>query len=359
MTAEDQPTRAGNPGAAERGGDGFARRKLHGMLSASWLAQACYAVAKLGVPDLLRAGPASADELAGQTGADPGVLRRLLRAVAAAGVLRAVEPDRYALGPVGELLRSDAPGAGRLVALMQGEEVFRSFAEIMYTVHTGRPAFEKVYGRPFYTYLAENPAAAQTFHRSMGAQPVPDVLAGYDLAGVGTVVDLGGGTGALLAHLLSGYPDLRGVLVELPDAAEPARTALAEAGLADRVEVVAGSFFTRVPPGADRYVLARVLHNWDDLRVVELLRLVRAAMPAGGRLLVVEELLPEPGPGSGALAAAMVDLLMLVTLEGRDRTEGEYRQLLAEAGFRVVGGTPAPRAGVEGLIEAVPSGPER
>lgn len=357
MTVEHQPTPAPDAGARERGGgDGFARRKLHGMLSATWLAQACYAVVKLGVPDLLGAGPAGAEELARQTGADPAVLRRLLRAMVAAGVLRAVEPDLFALGPVGELLRADAPGAGQLVALMQGEEVFRSFAEIMYTVHTGRPAFEKVYGRPFYTYLAENPAAAETFHRSMGAQPVPEVLGDCDLTGVRSVVDLGGGTGSLLAHLLSAAPDRRGVLVELPDAAVQAGAELAAAGLADRVEIISGSFFDHIPPGGDRYVLARVLHNWDDTRVVDLLRRVRSAMATGSRLLIFEELLPEQATGgSGALAAAMVDLLMLVTLDGRDRTGTEYRELLTGAGFRVLRVRPGGRAGAEGVIEAVPS----
>jgi len=322
------------------------------MLSATWLAQSCYALVKLGVPDLLAGGPRTAEDLAVATGADPHALRRLLRALASAGLLKQPAPGTYALGPVTELLRSDAPGSAHLTALMYGEEIFRSFAEIEYTVRTGRPAFEKVHGQPFYAYLDANPDAAYTFHTAMGDQSVPAVLSTCDLAGVRTIVDVGGGNGSLLAAVLAEYPQMRGVLADLPDAVRHARTRLRE-----RVDFVEGSFFAHVPAGGDAYVLCRVLHNWTDERAVALLRRVRAAMAPGARLIVLEEFLPEDAT-AGSATAGMVDLLMLVTLEGHDRTEAEYRALLGKAGFDVLAARPGAGPGTEGVIEATAGGDE-
>ena len=328
--------------------NGFARRKLLGILSASWLAQACYAVTRLGVPDLLASGPRSAADLAAATGAQPLVLRRLLRALAAAGIFRRTADGRYELTAVGALLRADAAGSLRDTALMDGEEVYRAFAEIMHTVHSGRPAFEAVYGKPFYEYLAGDPAAAATFHAAMGGAGVPALWRDCDLAGVGTLVDVGGGSGALLAQTLADHPELRGVLFDLPAALESAGSVLA--GVADRVRLVEGSFFDTVPAGADAYVLSRVLHNWTDERAAALLGVVREAMPVGARLFVLEEFAPDD---DGPVGAGLVDLLMLVTVEGYDRTGSEYRNLLVDNGFTVVESRPGGRPGVEGLIEAV------
>lgn len=323
---------------------GAADRRIRALLSATWLAQACYAAVKLGVPDLLADGPRTAEELATRSGAHPRALHRLLRALAAAGVFRQTAPGTFALTGVGELLRADAPGAAGTAALMHGEEVFRSFAEIMHTVHTGQPAFEAVYGMPFYSYLEKSPEAARTFAEAMGAQPVPEALSTYDLSGVRTVVDVGGGNGSLLAGLLATNPAARGVLVELPAAARSATARSATAAVRDRIDIVEGDFFDGVPPGGDLYLLVRILHNWTDEHAGALLRVVRAAMPPHARLLVGEELLTDTGPG-------LVDLLMLVTLEGHDRTEEEYRALLAGAGFAVT----AVHPGRVAVIEAVPS----
>jgi hypothetical protein len=313
----------------------FARRKLLGILSGSWLAQAVYAIVKLGVPDLLAGGPREVGELAGQTGADPLALFRLLRALALNGLLEQTGPQTFALNASSQPLRSDVPGSVRQNALMQGEEVFGAFAEIMYSVHTGRPSFEKVYGRGFYEYLDENPSAARIFNESMGDQPVPAGVTDRDWSGVTTVVDVGGGNGGLLAAILADLPALRGVLLERPEALGHARERLTAAGVAERVELVGGDFFTGVPAGGDVYLLARVLHNWTDDAAGRILHRVRSAVPESGRLLVVEEFMPAPGaPGAGA--RGMVDLLMLVTQEGHDRTSSEYGDLLAAAGFRVV-----------------------
>jgi hypothetical protein len=313
---------------------GFARRKLLGILSGSWVAQSCYAVAKLGIPDLLADGPRSVDELAARCGADPGALARLLRGMASIGLFRRTAPRTYALTAVTEYLRSDVPGSLRQNAVLDGEEVFRSFADIMHTLRTGAPAFDKVHGEPFYDYLGGNPGTAASFTEAMNANRVPATLASCDLSGVDTLVDVGGGSGGLLAEALAVHPAMRGVLLDLPEAVRQAEKRLAEEGLAGRVELVEGSFFDAVPEGGDTYVLARVLHNWADEKALLVLRRVRAAMSPGTRLVVLEQFVPDEDSAPDG-ASGMVDLLMLVLLEGHDRTEEQYRGLLAEAGFVV------------------------
>ncbi len=293
----------------------LARKRLLSLLSGAWVAQAVYAVVRLGVPDML---PATASRLAESTGAAEQALTRLLRALCAAGLCVETEPGVFDLTGSGRLLRSDVEGSVRLHALLQGDEVFRSFAEIMHTVMGNGPAFEKVYGKGFYAYLEENPEAAEVFNTSMGETNLPSL----DLSWAQSIVDVGGGDGSLLLRLLG--QGQTGVLVELPSAIAAARVKLAPLG--ERVEFVEGSFFDAVPAGGDVYVLARVLHNWSDDNAGRILGRVREAMPAHGRLVVLEEF------GSGGL----VDLLMLVTLEGRDRTEAEYRALVQANGFTVV-----------------------
>jgi O-methyltransferase domain/Dimerisation domain len=331
--------------------DGFARRKLLGILSGGVLAQCCYAVAKLGVADLLADGPRSVPELADECGADASALRRMLRGLAAMGLFRQTAPDTFELTSVGELLRADAAGSLRQTAVIHGEQVHHSFGEIVHTVQTGQPGFEKAYGQPFYDYLTEHRDSADTFAEAMGSERVPETLAACDLSGVDTVVDVGGGNGGLLAEVLIGRPELRGVLLELPESVRAARSRFAEAGVGDRVELVEGSFFDQVPAGAQAYLLARVLHNWTDEQAETILRRVGAAMSQGARLFVFEKFLPEE---IGSAAAAMVDLLMLGMLEGHDRTMAEYVALLDKAGFEILAATPGSGPGDEGVLEATP-----
>jgi hypothetical protein len=334
----------------------FARRKLLGLLSATWVAQACYAVVKVGAIDQLAGGPRTAAELAAATGAHPRVLHRLLRALAAAGVLKQTAGSTYELTSVGELLRSDAEGSGALMALMHGEEVFRAFADIMHTVDTGEPAFVKTFGMPFYAYLDAHPEAATTFNVSMGDKGAPAGLRDCDLGGITHLMDVGGGNGALLADVLAAHPGMRGTLVERPPAIRAAKERLADGGVGDRVALVEGDFFESVPAGADGYVLARVLHNWNDEHARDVLHRVHATMAPGARLFVLEEILPDD---IGATPpAGLVDLLMLVTQEGFDRTESEYRELLVACGFTVTAVHHGASVAAGGAIEAIKAAPQ-
>jgi hypothetical protein len=298
----------------------LARRKLLGILAGPWTAQALYAAVKLGVPDLLAAGPATAGSLASATGASEEALVRVMRALCTAGIFTQPAEGTFALTSTGELLRSDVEGSVRLHALMQGDEIYRSFAEIMHTVMGGGPAFDKVYGQTFYDYVESNPDAAHAFVGAMADEKPPAALSTCDLSSTAVLVDVGGGDGGLLLEALG--PHQRGVLVELPSALEYARQRLAPLG--DRVSFVAGSFFEPLKVVGDTFVLSRVLHNWNDEDAGRILANVKAAMPLDGRLIVLEEF--QPG---------MVDLLMLVTMQGRDRTAHEYEDLLERHGFKV------------------------
>ncbi|MBM9509846.1 methyltransferase [Actinacidiphila acididurans] len=342
------------------------RAALFSVLTGGWLAQACYAITELGVPDLLAAGPRDADELAAACGADARALHRTLGALAAAGLLRRTGPRAYALTPVTRLLCSDTPRSARDTALMFGEEVHGAFGGIRHTLRTGRPAFPELAGASFYDYLGDHPQAAATFQAAMGTAAVPAALALCDLAGVRSLVDVGGGDGALLAAVLARHPEARGTLVELPQSIGPARARLTAAGCADRVDFAPGSFFEpgAVPAGADVYTLSRVLHNWDDERAGALLRVIRQAIGPDGRLLVLERLeddgppggSPTARPGAAEARAKLIDLLMLVMVEGYDRTLEQYEKLLAAAGFavRAVHTAPLRGAHAERAIEAVP-----
>jgi hypothetical protein len=275
----------------------------------------------------------------------------MLRALAGAGVFEQAGPHTFGLGALGHYLRGDVPASQKYAALLFGAETFRAWAEVLHTAHTGEPSFDKVYHRGFYDYLEEHPELAAVFNRVMGvAGVVPPVAQGFDFGSGGHLVDVGGGNGTVLAALLAAHPGLRGTVVDLAEAVAGAPPVLAAAGVEGRCAAVAGSFFDPLPAGADWYLLSRVLHNWSDADAVRILRNVRTAIPAGGRLLVCERFLPEGGEYH---IGKVFDLVMLVMLGGRDRTAAEYGELLAAAGFETGEQRPGP-AGV-GMLVATPA----
>ncbi|HEV3256213.1 MAG TPA: methyltransferase [Gemmataceae bacterium] len=303
------------------------------MLTGYWMAQGVYVVAKLGIADLVKDGPKNADELAKATGVNARSLYRLLRALASVGVFAEDAGGRFRLTPPAACLLSDAPGSQRAAALMMGEEHFRCWTDLLYSIETGETAFEHVYGEPVFTYLATHPHAAKVFDEAMtsihGAE-TGAMLAVYDFSPVRTLVDVGGGNGTLLTTVLRKYPSMRGILFDRPDVIERARANLKAAGLEERCQAVAGSFFESVPPGGDAYLLRHIVHDWDDGECQTILRNCRKVMPQTGRLLVIESVIP---PGNEPCFGKLLDVNMLVIPGGMERTEPEYRDLFAKAGF--------------------------
>ena len=319
------------------------------------LSQALYVAAKLGVADVLAAEPLAAEDVAAALDVRAPVLRRVLRALVAGGVFTELEDGRFANNDAAAALRADAPGRMREVVINFGEEMYRAFGELLHTVRTGETAFDVVYGAPLFEYYAANPeveasAAARMLARTL---PVAAEFAASDVVrDARTLVDVGGGTGTLLAEVLRHRPAIGGVLLERPGMLELAHGYLAAQGVAERCELVEGDFFSSVPAGGDVYVLKSVLHDWDDERCIAILQRCRQAMDPTARLAIIELLLPERmTPSDPMLSAALLDLIMLAYAGGRERTEAEFTQLLDQAGLRLASTTPL--AAGPHILEAV------
>jgi hypothetical protein len=319
------------------------------------LSQALYVAAKLGVADLLASQPLEAGAIADAVGARASPLRRVLRALVAAGVFCELEDGRFATNEAAAALRAGAAGGMRDVVISFGEEMYRAFGELLHTVRTGETAFDRVYGVPLFEYYAANPESEASAAARMLARTLPaarEFAASDVLRGARTVVDVGGGTGTLVAEVLRHRLEITGVLLERPGMLALAKHYLSEQGVADRCELVEGDFFSSVPAGGDVYVLKSVLHDWDDERCVAILRNCRAAMDDAARLVIVELILPERAtPSAPILSAALLDLIMLAYAGGRERTEPEFAALLDHAGLRLTS-TTALTAGPH-LVEAV------
>ena len=314
--------------------------QLMQLATGYFTARAVYVAAMLGIADLLDGRGRDAGDLARETGTHAPTLYRLLRALAAAGVLEHTAEDRFALTAVGATLRARAPDSTRPGVLMFHHPMFwRSWEELAYSVRTGRPALDQVFGKPVFEYLAATPDAATAYDGGMtglNKAIIPAIVNACDFARFDVIVDVAGGHGSLLAAILEAAPRARGVLVDLPHVAEVARKNFAERGLGERAEAVTGSIFESVPAGGDAYILKWIVHDWDDASCVAILRNVRAAIRPEGRLLIVERVLPERAEASLPMRAAMMaDLLMLIHLTGRERTEREFRALLEASGFRL------------------------
>ena len=325
-----------------------AGQELAGSLVGFVLSQAIHVAAVLGIADLLAAGPRSATELAVAADADPDGLYRLLRLLAGHGIFTELPGGRFANSAHSQLLREGCPGSLRPLAISVGAGAYPALAATRQMVQTGRPAFEIAFGAVWEEHLARDPAARKRVNDLAAArgQAVAGVLAERPWAGTECVVGIGAGSGAVIQGLLGRRPGLRGVIFDLPQGVAEAARQLAASGLADRCQTVAGSFFKGVPAGGEVYVLAFVLHEWDDPRAREVLGQVRRVIPDDGRLLVVEEVLAPPNqPGGKAM-----DLLM-AAMGGRERTEPEWRRLLADGGFQLTTVQPGQSGS---LLEAVP-----
>jgi hypothetical protein len=318
------------------------------------VSQALYAVAELGIADLLAGGPRSAEDLATASGAHTPSLSRVLRYLASEGVFTQPRDGWFALTSMAELLRRDAPGSLRPTILLQvGQMLWQSWEHLLHTVRTEMPAFDYAHGVEIFEYHRRHPDVWAVFDHAMTAATAPltrAVAASYDFSPCKTVVDVGGGRGALVIGLLEAYPHLRGIVFDQPDVAAEARQAIAAAGLADRCEAVGGDFFEAILPVGDTYLAKSILHDWDDERCIAILGACRRAMPADGRLLVIEQVIPH---SEGRSFAKSGDVNMLVNLTGRERTEAEYRALYEAAGFALTRVIPA--QGELQVIEGIPA----
>ena len=319
--------------------------------------QVLYVAATLGIVDLLIDGPRAADDLAAATSTDRSSLQRVLRALACFGVLDEVEPGTFAHGPHAPGLMTDNPASMRhLVLLFADPNVWRSWGELDDAVRTGEPSWDRITGMPAFEHMDAHPEQRVMFNQAM-AEGTRNAAAGIaKMDGFDrftSVVDIGGGDGTLLTAVLGAHPHLTGTVFDTTDGLTGADDRLAAAGLGTRARTEAGDFFASVPAGFDAYLIKSVIHDWNDAKATAILANIREAMPDDGRVLLVEPIMPvTPAASREVMMMVMSDLNMLVCTGGKERTEAEFRELLAAAGLSLVSSTPVPGYTNFSVIEA-------
>lgn len=327
--------------------------EMRRLIDGYQVSQAIHAAAVLGIADMLVDGARGSDELAELAGVHSGSLYRVLRALASVGVLRELDGRRFELAPLGELLRSDAPNSLAGWAAYIGRPAhWQAWGDLTHSIRTGENAFRHVHGTDVWTYRSTRPEENAAFDRAMTSlsrRSTAAVLDACDLERFECVADIGGGNGALLAEMLTAHPRLRGLLFDQPHVVAGAPPMLESAGVAERCQIIGGSFFDRVPPDADAYVLSRVIHDWEDEDALRILGSVRSAMTDKAKVLLIERVLAAPNEGRDAKFS---DLNMLVAAGGFERTPDEFADLLQRSGFTL---TEIREAGVYSVIEAEPT----
>ena len=325
------------------------------VISGFWVARCVYILAKLGIADLIKDESQTADQLAAATGSHGPALFRVLRALVAVGIITQDEQNRFGATPLSDTLRSDVRGSLRAFAMTElGEEHYPAWGELLHSVHTGGIAFDHAFGENCWEFFAKHPENARIFNDAMSgmtAQANEALHAAYSFAGIKKIMDVGGGHGGLITSILEKQPDTRGVLFDSPEVIEGAQPKIATSDIADRCELVGGDFFQSVPSGADAIILKWIIHDWNDEQSVAILKNCHRALPANGKLILVEAVVPET---SEMHFSKFIDLNMLVMTGGRERTEKEFRRLYEDSGFNLtrIVPTESPFSIIEGAVRA-------
>jgi SAM-dependent methyltransferase len=307
------------------------------MVTGKWISQAIATAVELGIPDQLSKGAQHCRDIARAAGVTEDGLYRLLRALASVGLFAESPGRRFKLTPTGQRLRSDHPESVSGYARFAGHDsTWRPWGQLAYSVKTGMPAFDHVFGAPVFEYFSKHPDVAAIFNDAMtsnstaGAQAA---AAAYDFKGINTVMDVAGGHGLLLATVLRRHKKMRGVLFDLPHVVAGAAPTFKRANVADRVRIESGDFFKELPSGADAIIMKHIIHDWDDQSAGRILQTCHRALGPQGKVLIVDAVVP---PGNAPHYGKLLDLNMLVlTPRGRERTKAEFEKLLRGAGFRM------------------------
>jgi hypothetical protein len=323
------------------------------LLTGAHVAGAVSCLAQLGIPDLVEAGPKSAEELASQIGAQPRELYRLMRATASVGVLSEGPDGKFSETPMSAVLRGNANPSLRALAIMGGRDWHgRGWSRLDYCVKTGKQALDQIYGMHVFEFMKQNPEEAQIFNDAMTALSTidsPAVAEAYNFDGIRSIVDVGGGHGLLLATILKRNPLLRGTLYEVPHVVEGAANGPLKPVM-DRCNLASGDMFSSVPAGADAYIMKHIMHDWPDDLCVKILEGCRKGVNAGGRLLVVDCVIE---PGNDFSPGKFLDLQMLIFPSGCERTEKQFRDLFAAAGWKL--SRIIRTAAADSIVEGVPA----
>ena len=329
------------------------RKQLFQLITGHWVVQAIAVAAELGIADLLASGPRTPQQLAEAVAADEDAMARLLRFLANVGILVEDGDGRFACTPLGDYLRRDHPQSFRALAIMEGEEFFYGWGELLHSVKTGERGFDKFYGMSFFDYLAAHPDRKDLCYEwieSLYGLESPMIVDAYDFSPFRTIVDVGCGEGDLMYEILRRHSHAQGVLFDLPNILENAARNTAAAGLEARFRLVSGNFFESVPEGGDAYMLRHTIHDWSDEKAEIILKHCHRAMSETARLLILETVIP---PGNEWFSGKLLDLNMLVISGGRERTQAQFESLLGSSGFELTRIVPTllPRVSV---VEARP-----
>jgi nucleotide-binding universal stress UspA family protein len=327
--------------------------KLLELIAARWISEAIHVAAILGIADLLAHGPKTAEQLAKATGSHADSLYRVMRALASVGVF-AQEGGAFGLTPVSEFLCDGIPGSMRAPAIYFGGENSAVDGVLAHCVETGETAYRKLFGADSRDLYRRNPELSRAFDETasaFSALHLSGVVRAYDFSAVAMIVEVGGGA-AIIKSILAAYLRMRGIVFDSPAAFAASRTAVAEAGLRSRCQVIQGDYFDYVPEGADAYVLPRVIRDWDDESAIALLKVIREAVPTSGKLLLVEA---PVAPGNLPSCSKLIDLDMLLRTGGRERTQAEYRTLLEASGFKLTKVVPTESPTGVAIIEGRPA----
>lgn len=319
-----------------------------------FLSQSLYVAAKLGIPDLLSDGERTCADLANATETDESALYRLMRALAGVGAFAETSPRSFENTPVTDLLSADHPKSMREMILWMNEPPhWEVYSRLIDSVRTGKPSWDMVHGEPVFNYLFKtNKSLGDTFNRAMTSfsnVTIPAILDAYDFSDAKTVADIAGGYGHLLAAILKEHGHLNGVLFDLPTVLEGGSEMMARHGVSDRVTYSAGNFLEAIPVVADVYVLKHIIHDWYDDTNKTILGNIRSVMPAEAKVLIIDAVIP---PGNEPHFAKILDLEMLMSPGGMERTAAEFDQLLTSSGFKT--SRIIPTMSPVSIVEAVP-----
>jgi SAM-dependent methyltransferase len=330
--------------------------RLFDLIQSHRITAVIHVAVKLGIAELLRDGPRPLAELAKATGADERALGRLLTALSTIGICEKPGEDVYALTEMGAGLDGAAEQSFKAWAILEAEMLAKRWSGLLETVMTGKTAAELQGFSSSFELMGRSPEDVEKFNAAMTELTrlvTPAILRAYNFSDISHLMDVGGGSGELLGAIAQQNPKMRGTVFDLPRCAEAAGKHLRQIGVSDRVEFVAGDFFKSVPEIADAIILKSIIHDWNDARSVSILRNCREALPDGGKLLLVERLMPEkPAATDEDKAHAMSDLNMMRGPGGCERTERQYRELIEQGGFALAAVYPAGRFNV---IEARPA----
>lgn len=310
---------------------------LFEMIVGKWVSQAVGTIVEFGVPDQLAKGARPCRDLAREAGVSEDGLYRLLRALASLGLFIESSDRRFRLTAMGQLLRSDHPQSLAGYARFTSHDItWRPWGQLSYSVKTGMPAFDHVFHMPIFEHFSQNPEASAVFDEAMTSISAMEASAAadaYDFKGIGTLMDVAGGHGLLLATVLGRQKKMRGILFDLPHVAAGATATFTRAGITGRVRIESGDFFKELPSGADAIIMKHIIHDWDDDSATRILQACHRALGSRGKVLIVDAVVPS---GSTPHYGKLLDLEMLVlTPRGRERTKAEFTKLLRGAGFRL------------------------